>query len=294
MELAPLLKAILIRVVLYGTILFLVFAWIFSGLLLRAYRPETWSTPIVFNIKFEEIVLKAADNIESPAWSIPAKMKSDKWIILCHGLGADRNDMLNYIPFLHRKGYNLLAFDFRGHGKNNYKYTSLGYNEVKDLLAAVKFAKENGAKNIGVLGRSMGAATALRCAEVCPDINAVVSDSSFATLSSMLRHYAAKFYHIPYFPMVPAAVFLAEVRSGFKYGEVNPALSISKVKTPVLIIHGEADENIPLDNAKLIYTAAAGPKKLLLIPRAGHVEALSTDTKTYEKEVLLFFGEYLK
>lgn len=294
MEIAPLIKAILIRVVLYGTVLFIVFAWIFSGLLLRAYRPDAWSTPIVFGIKYEDVILKAADGIEVPAWSIPAKTKSDRWVILCHGLGADRNDMLNYIPFLHRKGYNLLAIDFRGHGKNKYKYTSLGYNEVKDLLAAVKFVKESGARRVGVIGRSMGAATALRGAEVCPEINAVVSDSSFATLNSMIKHYASKFYHLPYFPMVPVAVFLAEQRSGFKYKEVNPALSISKVKTPVLIIHGEADENIPIENAKIIYAAAAGPKKLLAVPRAGHVESLSTDAKTYEKEVLLFFGEYLK
>ena len=294
METAPLIKAILIRIVLYGAILFFVFTWIFSGLLLRAYRPDTAYTPAMFNIKFNEVILKTSDNIEAPAWEIPAKTAGNKWIILCHGLGADRSDMLNYIPLLHRKGYNLLALDFRGHGANKYKYTSLGYNEVKDLLGAVEFAKANGAKSIGVLGRSMGGATALMGAGLCADINAVVSDSSFATLNSMIRHYARRFYHVPYFPLVPAAVFLAEIRSGFKYREVNPAVSISKVKTPVLIIHGEADENIPVENAKLIYAAAAGPKKLLLFPGARHVEALSTDTKTYEKEVQGFFGEYLK
>ncbi len=292
METAPLIKAILLRVLLYGTILFLVFAWIFSSILLHSSRPVDWSTPGIFNIKYRDIVLTASDNFEAPAWEIPAK--GDKWIILCHGLGADRNDMLNYIPFLNRKNYNLLALDFRGHGKNKNKFTSLGYNEVKDLLAAVSYCRKKGAARIGVLGRSMGAAAALRAAEVCPEINAVVSDASFANLNSMIRRYAGRFYHLPYFPLVPAAVFLAEMRSGFNYGAVNPALSISRVKTPVLIIHGEADENIPVENAKLIYAAAGGPKKLLLIPGAGHVEALSTDTKTYEKEVLDFFELYLK
>ena len=63
METAPLIKAILIRIVLYGAILFFVFTWIFSGLLLRAYRPDTAYTPAMFNIKFNEVILKTSDNI---------------------------------------------------------------------------------------------------------------------------------------------------------------------------------------------------------------------------------------
>ncbi|MCX5777041.1 MAG: alpha/beta fold hydrolase [Candidatus Firestonebacteria bacterium] len=293
MENAALVKMIVIRAVVYGLILLLVFTWIFSTLLISAYRPKNSDSPAVFNISFENIFFTAADRVVVNGWWVENKT-NDKCIILCHGLGADKSDMLNYIPFLYKKGYSLLAFDFRGHGGSKEKCTSLGYNEVKDLLAAVEFAKNKGAKRIGVIGRSMGAAACIRTAEVSPDILAVVADSSFARLELMIRHYARKFYHIPYFPLVPMAELTAKLRTGFKYETVNPVESVSRTKTPLLIFHGEADKNISPANAQMIYDASPGPKKLILVKGADHLEAFSTDQLNYEKEVLAFFGKYLK
>ncbi|OGF51132.1 MAG: hypothetical protein A2231_00700 [Candidatus Firestonebacteria bacterium RIFOXYA2_FULL_40_8] len=293
METGLLIKTILIRIVLYGTILFLVFAWIFSGALLHAYRPKDSGNPAVFNIQFEKITFVTKDNIIVYGWWVSQK-NNGKCVILCHGLGADKGDMLNYIPFLYKKGYSCLAFDFRGHGESKEKYTSLGFNEVKDLLAAVDFVKTKGVKHIGVIGRSMGAAASIRTAEVCPDIQAVVADSSFARLSDMIRSYSSKFYHLPYYPMVPFAAFLAKIRSGFKYETVNPVESAAKMKTPLLLFHGTADGNIPPANSEKILAAALGPKKLILVKDADHIESLSKDQLNYSKEVLKFFGEYLK
>ena len=293
MEAVVVIKAVAIRVVLYGAILFLLFMWIFSGVLLHAYRPKDSGNPAVFNIPFEKITFITTDKISVSGWWADGKT-NEKCVILCHGLGADKADMLNYFPFLHKAGYSVLAFDFRGHGESKEKYTSLGYNEVKDLLAAVEFAKAKGAKHIGVLGRSMGAATCLRTAEICPDIKAVVSDSSFARLTDMIKSYSKKFYHMPYYPLVPLAVFTAKLRSGFKYEEVNPEESAARMKAPLLLFHGLADGNIPAENSKKILEAAVGPKKLILVPGADHIESFSVDQKNYSKEVLGFFGKYLK
>ncbi|MFH1073625.1 MAG: alpha/beta fold hydrolase [Candidatus Firestonebacteria bacterium] len=293
METAVLIKTIAIRVVLYGTILFLVFVWIFSGVLLYAYRPKGSGNPAVFNISFEKITFTTKDNVLVYGWWVGNKA-NEKCIILCHGLGADKSDMLNYIPLLYKNGYSLLAIDFRGHGESKEKYTSLGYNEVKDLLAAVEFSKAKGAKHIGVIGRSMGAAVSIRTAEVCPEIKAVVSDSSFARLTDMIRSYSGKFYHIPYFPIVPLAAYAAELRSGFKYGAVNPVESVTKMKTPLLLFHGLEDGNIPPENSEKIFAAASGPKKLILVKGADHIESFSADQINYSKEILAFFGRYLK
>ncbi|OGF44672.1 MAG: hypothetical protein A2452_07935 [Candidatus Firestonebacteria bacterium RIFOXYC2_FULL_39_67] len=293
MKTAVFIKRIAIRVVLYGAILFLVFVWIFSGVLLHAYRPKYSGIPAVFKIPFEKITFTTKDNVLVYGWWTTGKTK-EKCIILCHGLGADKSDMLNYMPFLYKKGYSLLAFDFRGHGESKEKYTSLGYNETKDLIAAVDFAKAKGAKHIGVIGRSMGAAVSIRTAELSPEIKAVVADSSFACLPDMIKSYARRLYHLPYFPMVPVTVYISELRSGFKYETVNPVESAAKMKTPLLLIHGLEDGNISPDNSRKIFEAAGGPKKLVLVKGADHVESLSADQAGYSKEVLAFFGEYLK
>ena len=292
METGELIKSISIRVVLYGAILFLIFLWIFSGVLLNAYRPKDTGSPAAFNIPFEKITFPAKDKVTVNGWWVEGKTKG-KCVILCHGLGADKADMLNYIPLLHQKGYSVLAFDFRGHGESKEKYTSLGYNEVNDLLAAVEYAKEKGAKQLGVLGRSMGAAVSIRTAEICPDIKAVIADSSFAKLTDMIRSYSNKFYHLPYYPLVPLAVFTAKIRSGFKYETVNPVESAARMRTPLLLIHGLADGNIPPENSQKIFDAALGPKKIILVPGAGHIESFSKDMKNYSKEVVDFFGKYL-
>jgi len=292
METAEIVKTIALRVVLYGAILFLVSVWIFSGILLHAYRPKNTPTPQIFNLSFEKVTFSTKDNVEVKGWWVKNRSNT-KCIILCHGLGADKSDMLNYMPFLYKKGYSLLAFDFRGHGESKEKYTSLGYKEVQDLLAAVEFAKTRGAKKIGVIGRSMGGAVALRAAENCPDINAIISDASFARLKDMIKSYAKKLYHVPYFPLVPAATYAAELRSGFDYGAVNPVESAAKIKTPLLLIHGLADGNIPYADSEKIFAAAGGPKKLLLIKNADHIEGLSVDYSNYSKEVLSFLEKYL-
>ena len=87
---------------------------------------------------------------------------------------------------------------------------------------------------------------------------------------------------------------VAEIRISAKYDTVNPVDDIKDLKVPVLIIHGDKDENIPVENANMLYESAKEPKKLLIFPGATHVESHSIAQVKYEKEVLGFFKKYLK
>lgn len=289
---SKLLKNIMIRIIIYSFILFCVFVWIFSTVLIKPLRSKITMTPDMFSIPYENCLIKSTDGLELNSWWIENR-KSRKCIILCHGFGTNKSDMVGFIPFLYKAGYNLLIFDFRGHGENKSKYTSLGYFEVNDLLGAVNFALKKKISSIGVLGISMGAASGIIAAVKSSDIKAVVSDSAYTDLNSIIRHYAKKFYHLPYFPMVPAVKFVAQLRIGAKYGNTNPLQNIRKLKIPVFIIHGEQDENIPVSNAKALYEAANDPKQLLVVKNAFHVESHSAAQKKYESEVIKFFNKYL-
>ena len=255
----------LARLVIYLLILLSVFVWIFS---------------------------KTKDNLEINGWWI--KNKSDKAIILCHGIGTSKADMLNYIPFLYKEGYNLLVFDFRGHGKNKSKHNSLGFSEINDVFAAVEFIKTKKIDKIGGLGISLGASTLIRAAARTDGFKAIVSDSAFARLDPMIASYAKRLYHLPYWPVVVLVKKVTELRTGFHYDAVNPVDDIKNVHVPVYIIHGLNDSNIPSKNAEEIFAAANEPKKLLMVPNADHVESHSTMQKKYESEVLKFFEKYLK
>lgn len=295
MKTGSLIKGIIIRTLIYGALVFAALLWIFSTVMISAYREKGASaTPIVFNVPFEKVAIKSKDGLDLPGWWIKSKTKSDSAVVLCHGLGADKSDMLNYIPFLYRNGYNIFAFDFRGHGENLSKHTSLGFFEVNDLLGAIDYLKEKKVKNIGVIGRSMGGAVCIMTASKCKDIKAVVSDSAYARLDPLLGHYAKKFYHLPFWPVVPMVKFISQLRIGCNYNKVNPVEDIKNVHVPVCIIHGDKDENIVAENGKILFEAANEPKKLLIVPNAYHVESLSVAQKQYEKEVLEFFKKYLK
>ena len=288
-------KKIMVRIIIYAVIFFGIFVWLFSNIFIKAYRPKTSNTPATFNISFEKITVKSKDGLDLAGWWIPSiHGKSRIVIIFCHGLGADKYQVMDYVPFLRENGYNILSFDFRGHGENKSKYTSLGYFEINDLLGAVDFVKTKGMKSIGVLGLSMGAATAIVAAKKTGDINAIVSDSGFARLAPLINRYAKRIYHISFTPLVSLVKKVAEIRISAKYDTVNPVDDIKDLKVPVLIIHGDKDENIPVENANMLYESAKEPKKLLIFPGATHVESHSIAQVKYEKEVLGFFKKYLK
>ncbi|OGF51349.1 MAG: hypothetical protein A2044_07165 [Candidatus Firestonebacteria bacterium GWA2_43_8] len=287
------IKKIAICLGILFAVLFLAGSWVASEVTLKAFHKTLGISPANYGIPFEKVSFQTKDKYLIHGWWLPG-VKSDKCVILVHGIAADKTYMHDYFQFVHEAGYNVLAIDLRGYGENAFSYTSISYKEAEDVNAAVIYAQNRGMKSIGVIGRSMGAASSLRAAGVNRDIKAVVSDSAFAELKPTMVIYATKVYHVPYFPFVPAGIFLAELRSGYKYKEANPIDSVKKTPLPVLIFHGDNDKRIDVENAKKIYDAASGPKKLIIIKYAGHVQALAYAAKEYKAETLKFLETYLK
>ena len=83
-------------------------------------------------------------------------------------------------------GYNVLMFDFRGHGRSEGQHVSMGYYERQDLLGAVDYLQRWGIDRVGVMGFSMGGAVAMATAPHSEAIRAVVSDGGFACLSDAI------------------------------------------------------------------------------------------------------------
>jgi uncharacterized protein len=68
---------------------------------------------------------------------------------------------------------------------------------------------------------------------------------------------------------------LAETQAHFKVDEASPMAVAPFITVPVLVIHGEDDEETSPDHAHRIFTALSGPKRLILAPGAGHSQALN-------------------
>ena len=238
-----------------GIVLLLFFTIVsLYGFFIAVRPPKIHSplTPADFELDFETVTIKAADGIDIAGWFIP-QQNSDKIIIALHGYPADKGDILPALIFLH-EDFNLLFIDFRYFGESGGFYSTVGVKEVSDLLAAKEFAIERGFKKIGVWGFSMGGAVALMSTEKTSDIKAIVSDSSYATLSLMARepyrNLAFLKYPLAFFTRVLARIFL-----GISIDEASPVKKVKGASIPILLIHSPEDEVIPFSHALLLREA---------------------------------------
>jgi fermentation-respiration switch protein FrsA (DUF1100 family) len=236
-------------------------------------------------IEHREVWLTTEDGVKLRAWYTPPK--NGAVILVAHG-HADKIPEPFYTLFV-KHGYGVLAWDFRAHGKSGGDFTSLGYYEVLDVKAALDYARSQpGVEHIGGWGGSMGAATTLRAAARYPQIEAVVADSSFATLEDVIP------LRIPYPILRPLIRFFAELETGVSVDEVRPVDDIGRIgPRPVFIIQGMGENAIPTDSAQRLYDAANEPRLLWTENDVPHMNMYAYFKTRYEKRVIKFFDQYL-
>ena len=149
---------------------------------------------------------------------------------------------------------------------------------------------------LGVLGVSMGGATAILAAVDTPELQAVVSESSFKSVDSAIASSFEHFIDLPAFPFAPITVFIIEQRLGVSTDQVVPKEAIGQISPrPVFIIHGQDDETIRPEDAITLFAEAGEPKEdLWLIPGAEHAEGVEVAPEEYTKRVVDFFDRYLE
>ncbi|MBI4281909.1 MAG: alpha/beta hydrolase [Chloroflexi bacterium] len=245
----------------------------------------------------EEVSFPSRDGTPLAGWFIPGE--SPKTIILLHGFTDIRDKMLPHASFLHEAGYSVLLFDFRSRGQSAGDAVTLGYYERGDVQGAVQYLKTRpdvDGDDLGVLGVSMGAATAIMAAAETPELKAVVSESSFKSVDSAIASSFEHFIDLPAFPFAPITVFIIEKRLGINADQVVPEASVGLISPrPVFIIHGQDDTTIDSEDAQALYAAAQEPKEeLWLIPGSGHAEGVEVAPEEYGQRAVDFFNRYLK
>src|SRR5579859_3141067 len=134
------------------------------------------------------LLFKTADGtlLRGDFWAQPCPAPT---IVLCHGYRTSRSHLRTVAALQHQLGYNVLFFDFRGHGDSDSVITSAGNAEVRDLEAAVVVASrqpETLAGKIILYGFSMGASVAL-LTPPHPDVVAIIADSPYARSDDIIR-----------------------------------------------------------------------------------------------------------
>ncbi len=256
--------------------------------------------PSDYQAEYEEVSFITKDGLTLAGWLITPDRSGKKTpaIVICHGLGANKSDFTDLAVFLARRGYLVLAFDFRAHGDSEGSRTSLGYHEQKDVSAALQYLSsrsEVDQDRIGIFGFSLGGSTAILAAAETRKFRAVAADSAFTSLRDQARQAITGFYHLPAFPFVSLSVLGYELYFLTKVGNIEPESVIGTISpAPVLIIAGEGDDMIPAENGRKLFRAAREPKELWVLPVGGHGGTVASAGTEYNKRVGDFFDRNLK
>jgi uncharacterized protein len=236
-------------------------------------------------IPYQFVQLTTEDGLKLAAWYTPPQ--NGALILVAHGYGDKRQE--DFYDLFAQHGYGVLAWDFRAHGNSEGGFSSLGYYEVMDVKAALDYAlAQPGVKHVGGWGGSMGAVTMIRAAAKYPQIEAIVTDSAFATLEEEMD------LQVPFPILRPLIRFFAEQQTGVSVDEVRPVDDVAKISPrPIYVIQGSGDTMIPVDSAQRIYDAAGEPKFVWTEPDVPHLNMYAFYRERYTKRVIKFFDQYL-
>ena len=246
------------------------------------------------DLNAQQVAFQSSSGNTLSGWFIPGQ--SDKGgILLMHGIGANRLQMLERARFLNKYGYSVLLFDFQGHGESQGKQVTFGYLESFDANTAFDFLKNKLInKTIGVIGVSLGGAAALLGNVVNGNADALVLESVYPTIEeAVANRLIMRLGGIGEY-LVPLLTLQLKPRLGFSAKELRPIEKIAQTKGAVFIINGSADKHTTLSEAKRLHDNAHQPKEFWAVEGAAHIDIYKYKGQEYKNRILSFFEGHLK
>lgn len=231
------------------------------------------ATPATYNMKFEEVTFSTTDNVKLHGWFLPVSQgQSVKGtVVFSHGNAGSLGHHLPFVDWLPKQGYQLLMYDYRGFGKSAGAPTREGL--ILDVEAAFSYAqqrKEIAGGKIFSFGHSLGGAksiVALTRTKV-PGLRAVITDGTFASYEEM------------------AIIMAGNFGKNLVSDELSPKDAVAKLPVPLLMIHGTADEVVPLAQGKALFAAAKPRKTFFEVKGGSHGNSLARNNGEYRKKML--------
>jgi fermentation-respiration switch protein FrsA (DUF1100 family) len=244
---------------------------------------------------WETVRFSTADNVALAAWYAPSQ--NGQTIVVMHGFGANRSQVLDVSQMLRDQGFGVFTYDTRAHGESAGKEIGYGEKEVEDLRAAMDWLErrtEVDISRVGVYGFSLGGFIAAREA---------VGDKRISTLI---------------LAGMPSSIFeLAEDESGgglkgfldaslrllaskvvgnarYEHSGYDAVKALSESKRPLLFISGALDEVVPTARTQKLFEEAMEPKAIAIFENAGHGDYLKADRQRFQKLVVNHFKRSLE
>ena len=192
-------------------------------------------------------------------------------VIYLHGIADDRGSAQGVVKRFVPLGFDVVAYDSRAHGRSSGERCTYGYLEKHDLTRVIAQLDDG---PIILVGHSLGAAVALQTASFEPRIRAVVAASTYSDLRSIATERAPFVFTQR---AIDAAFEIVEREARFEIDDVSPVRAAADIAVPVFLIHGEYDRDTGPHHSQRVFEALRQPKRLLIVPGAGHNDVLRHD-----------------
>jgi fermentation-respiration switch protein FrsA (DUF1100 family) len=236
------------------------------------YHPTTTleGDPAALGLAFENVEVSTADGIRVHGWHLRGPRSAT--LLYCHGNAGNISHRIPKLRALHdRLGLSILIFDYRGYGRSAGAPDEAG--TYADARAMRAWLRARGVEPVIYLGASLGAAVAVALAAEEPPA-ALVLEAPFASVQAMAN------------ATLPGAGWLFRTR----YDALG---TVGRVRAPVLILHGDADEVVPYRQGRAVFDAARDPKAFARIPGGRHNDLLESGGETYWRAWTDFLATHL-
>ena len=267
-----------------------------------AYQEERKTSPFNYEgeewfhrMEPDETVILSSRNEHLHGYTIPAAEPSDRWVICLHGYTGAPDTMGPYGRKFYHAGFNTLYPALRGHDRSEHLSVSMGWYDRMDLIDWCRFViKQNSKAQIVLFGVSMGASTAMMASgEALPEqVRCIIADCGYSSVWEIFAVQIKRYARLPAQFLYPVYT-MALMKGRLNLKEASCVRQVKKSRTPILFIHGDADELIPHTMMDELFSAAGCEKEKLLVRRGWHGGSANVEPELYWSTVRSFISRKL-
>ncbi len=267
-----------------------------SSELLEPTGKALWAHNIPYFAPFRELPFDEISVVSGDGLTLRAELLRGRGtgvtVMFFHGYKSEPAcDFAAMYDFYRSLGHDLIYVHMRAHGKSDGEYIGFGALDRYDVVRWTDRAAELFPDNdIYLHGMSMGAASVLQSMdlELNERVRGIIADCGYSDLDTLFRNLVGKLYHLPVM-FVDVFEYVNLLKAGYSFKEASSVRSVSAARVPLVYICGDSDRYVPKAMAMEICNACKGPKRLLLVPGAGHAASYMCAKDEYEaliKEII--------
>lgn len=293
------IAAALLVVALVGGGAYLSISYVIAERFTHAARNPVTRGPMVDAPTFEDVSFGTSDGLTLRGWFFP--VPGDRAAIIVHGkdgnrIGGENRTIEKMANMLIPDGFSVLLFDLRGSGQSDGDRFSLGFQERRDVAAAIDYLTGRGFREdrLALIGISMGAGTVLQSLLLRPSVGAVVADSSYADAPTIVTEDLQTIAHVSSW-FTPGVLLMSKLAFGLDGDQVRPVDVVrAHPERPFLFIHCDGDQLIALHHAYELRAASANPASDLWVAAAcQHAWAFNNYPQAYHARLIAFLDSQI-